>query len=220
MRIRRTAIRKGVHLSTTLWLIIINSIFFLIAYPLITTKQEWIKFIAIQPSYILQGKYLWTILTSMFMHAGFFHLFINMISLFFLGSFLEKIIGKKRFLFSYFVCGISASVLFVLSAMIFKKDLTAMAVGASGAIFGLAGLIAILTPKLKVYIMPLFIPIQMWLAAIISLGILWLASLTAKLPIGNTAHLGGLLAGLFIGIYLRLRYKKKIKMLNRYLGLR
>jgi len=211
---------KGRKLSATLWIIIINSIFFLIAYPLIILRKEFINFIAIQPSYILQGKYLWTIITSMFMHAGFFHLIINMISLFFLGSFLERIIGKKRFLFSYFISGISASLLFVLFATIFKKDLTSMAVGASGAIFGLAGLIAVLTPKLKVYILPLFIPIQMWLAAIISLGILWLASLTAGLRIGNTAHLGGLIAGLAIGAYLRLRYKKKIRMLNNYLGLR
>ncbi len=206
-------------LSATLWLIIVNSVLFAAMFPLLLTGN-FVEFIAIKPINIINGKYLWTIVTSMFMHAGFFHLFINMMSLFFLGSFLEQIIGKKRFLWLYFISGISASLLFVLLAFVFQRDMNALAVGASGAIFGLAGCIAVLTPKLKVYIMPFPFPLPMWIASIIALSVLWLASAAAGLPIGNTAHLGGLIAGLLFGFYLRIKYRRKVIMLNRLLGLK
>ena len=45
------------------------------------------KFIFLYPDEIIHGKSLWTLLTSMFMHGGIFHLFVNMITLFFLGNF-------------------------------------------------------------------------------------------------------------------------------------
>ena len=93
-------------------------------------------------------------------------------------------------------------------------------VGASGAIFGIAGVLAVLTPKLPVYIMFIPIAMPMWFAVIVILSLLWLISLIAQIPIGNTAHLGGLLAGISYGIYLRTRYKKRVYMLNRFLSLR
>jgi membrane associated rhomboid family serine protease len=82
------------------------------------------------------------------------------------------------------------------------------AVGASGAIFGLGGMLAVITPQMPVYI--LFIPIAMpmWLGVIISLALLWILSVVAGLPIGNLAHLGGLLAGLVYAFYLRKKYRR------------
>jgi membrane associated rhomboid family serine protease len=142
---------------------------------------------------------------------------MNMMSLMFLGSFLERIIGGKRFILFYFASGIFAGLFFVLSALMFKMDLNTAAVGASGAIFGIAGVLAVLVPKLPVYIM--FIPIAapMWLAVIILLLGLWILSLVAGAQIGNTAHLGGLIAGLAYGFYLRQRHKRKVLMINRFL---
>lgn len=203
--------------SLTLILVIINSAVFLVTLPILYAKPDYIKFFALQPAAFLQGQYFWTLITNMFMHAGAWHLIMNMISLIFLGGFIERIIGKKRFLLFYLLAGIFAGIFFVLTSYLFNIDMNAYAVGASGAIFGVAALIAVLTPKLPVYMM--FIPIAtpMWLAVIIMLGVLWLISLTAGLPIGNTAHLGGAIAGLIYGFYLRARHGRKIRILNKML---
>jgi membrane associated rhomboid family serine protease len=150
------------------------------------------------------------------MHAGFFHLFLNMLSLLFIGSFVERVIGRKRFFWFYILSGIFAGLFFILSSSIFPGDFDTFAVGASGAIFSLVGLLVLLTPNLPVYVMFIPIPIKIKYAAPGILIILWLISIAGNIPIGNTAHLGGLLAGLAYGIYLRKKYKKKTRYLDRY----
>src|SRR3990172_96954 len=72
----------------------------------------------------------------------FFHLFANMFSLFFIGNFLEKIIGRKRLFMVYLFSGLVGGAFFVLSGLIFNNN--APGVGASGAIFGLLGVLAVL----------------------------------------------------------------------------
>ena len=109
--------------SLTLILIIINSAVFLITLPILYSKPEYVKYLALQPSAFLQGQYFWTIITNMFMHAGAWHLIMNMISLIFLGGFIEKIIGKKRFLFFYILEGIFAALFFVLTYYLFNIDM-------------------------------------------------------------------------------------------------
>jgi membrane associated rhomboid family serine protease len=218
-------IKKG--LSGTLILIIINVIIFFVAYPLSFVYENILQHVAIQPATILQGQYLWTIITSMFMHASIFHIFVNMLSLMFIGSFAERLIGKKRFIIFYLISGIIAGLFFVFLALIprdfnsiitafLQQDLNSMAVGASGAIFAIAGLLAVLTPKIKVYIMFIPIPMPLWLGITIMLAGLWTISIIAGIPIGNTAHLGGLLVGLGYGFYLRKKHARKVKMLDRY----
>lgn len=203
------------NLSINNLLIGINVLAFIIFNILLLTKVITIDFIAIKPLNIFQGKYLWTFITSMFMHGGIFHLFVNMLSLFFVGSLTEKIIGKKRYLIFYLISGLFGGILFVLSAFIFKQDLVAYAVGASGALFGLIGLLMFLTPNLRVYVMFIPIPIKLKYAAPGMLILLWLISIAGNIPIGNTAHLGGLIAGIVYGIYLRTRYPNKIRLLNK-----
>jgi len=156
---------------------------------------------------------IWTFITSMFMHAGFFHLFANMISLFFLGSFIERIIGRKRFFYFYLLSGLFAGLLYIIIESFFQSNLGA--VGASGAIFGIAGLMVVLTPNLPLYIMFIPIPIKAKYAVPGLLIVLWLISITAGIPIGNTAHLGGLLTGLIYGIYLRNKYRRKTEYINK-----
>lgn len=198
--------------SITMTLIVVNVVFFLIALIFFGTS---ITSVALQPSTILEGKGLWTFLTSMFMHAGLTHLLVNMISLMFIGNFVEKLIGSKRFLWFYLGSGIFAGLFFVLISMITGMDLNVYAVGASGAIFGLGGLLAILTPRLPVLVF-FIIPMPMWAAMIFLMLVLWGLSLGANLPIGNTAHLGGLIVGLIYGIYLKKKYPRRTKMISTY----
>lgn len=210
--------------SITTWIIIINVVVFLVAFLLggIFGIEKVFSWIALQPNAFFQGQ-IWQLLTSMFMHGNFTHLFVNMISLFFLGNFIEKLIGRKRYFWLYLLSGLFAGLLFVVLAFYFGgTDLGArafgspeiFAVGASGAIFALGGLLAILTPKMRVYVF-FIIPMQMWFAMIVLLLVLWVASIGTGLPIGNTAHFGGLLVGVGYALYLRNKYPRKTAQLSR-----
>ena len=183
-------------------------------------------FLAIQPFMILHGRRLWTFVTSMFLHAGLAHLVANMISLIFVGGFIEKIIGKKRFLYVYFVGGFVASLFFVFLAGFFGNSALGerffgnpmvLAMGASGAIFALMGLLTVLVPKMKVLLF-FVIPMPMWVAMIGLTFVLWLLSASFSLPIGNTAHLGGLIVGVIYGVYFKIKYPRKTKMISQYFG--
>jgi len=213
---KKNYFRIFTNLSLTSKLIAINIFTYILFSLLLLFKVLDINSIAIMPRNIIAGKYLWTFVTSMFMHAGFFHLFVNMISLYFVGGLIEKILGKKRYFNFYMMAGLFAGLLFVLSGMIFSNDLGVYAVGASGALFGLIGLLVILTPNLSVYVMFVPIPIKMKYAAPGMLLLLWAISVGANVPIGNMAHLGGLLFGLFYGIILKIRFPKKIGQIQRY----
>jgi len=228
--IRHEKKKFRLNISVTLLLIIINVIVFLaqviVDYFTQTANSPgfFTRTFGLLPTDIIQGKNLWAIFTNMFLHGSIFHIAANMLSLIFVGSFLEKLIGKKKFTLIYLISGIIASLFFVflslgfgsttLGARIFGSP-DALAVGASGAIFGLAGVLMILTPKVKVYVM--FIPIAMplWLGMLIMLLGLWIISASIGLPVGNSAHFGGLVSGLIYGIYLRRKYKKKVHVLDR-----
>lgn len=267
--------KKLFDLNITLLLIIINSLIFFITSIISSIYPNLYNYFALTPALILQGKNLWTLLTSMFIHANLAHLFFNMISLFFVGTFVERIIGKKRFLWFYLISGIFAGIFlsvlsglfgFGIGAKIFGNP-SLMGVGASGAIFGLIGLLAVLIPKKKIYLIigPLIaiiiqstadtlfpgnslilvvdslleiyvlvsiftmfspnpkirltsLPIELsfWLLPIVSIVPLIIVGFFVDLPIGNMAHVGGLIAGLIYGFFLRRRYQNKTKYLSKY----
>lgn len=204
------------YFSVNTNLILINIVCFIVFSILIYINKNYIDYIAIKPSNIFAGKYFWTFLTSMFMHAGFFHIFANMFSLMFIGSLVQRIIGPKRYFYFYIISGLFAALFFVLASLVIKSDFNTYAVGASGALFGLVGLLMIITPNLPVYIMFIPIPIKMKYAAPGILVVLWLVSIIGDVPIGNMAHLGGLISGLIFGIYLKIKYKNKTKYIRRY----
>ena len=137
----------------------------------------------------------WTILTCMFVHSGFWHIIANMLTLYFFGTYLYRLIGQGRFLFVYFGGGILGSILFIILAPSFS-----IAVGASGAVFALAGALVVMRPKLPVLIFPIPVPIPLWLAVIGGFLIL------SFLPyIAWQAHLGGLVLGLIAGSFFKKR---------------
>jgi hypothetical protein len=125
------------------------------------------------------------------------------------------LIGKKRFIWLYLSSGLFAGIFFVLIALVTGADLNVYAVGASGAIFGLGGILAVLTPRLPVLVF-FIIPMPMWVAMIFLIGVLWLLSASLGLPIGNVAHLGGFIVGLAYGFYLKQKYPRKASMISRY----
>jgi membrane associated rhomboid family serine protease len=211
--------------SITTWIIIVNIAVFILVSLLfgIFGYEKVLYWVALQPKAFFSGV-VWKVLTSMFMHGNFTHLFVNMVSLFFLGSFVEKLIGRKRFFWLYIISGLIAGLTFVILAYFFGSTALGAkifgspeisAVGASGAIFALGGLLAVLTPKMRVYIF-FVIPMQMWAAMVVLLFVLWAVSIGAGLPFGNTAHFGGLLVGLIYGFYLKNKYKRKTALIAKY----
>jgi len=208
------------RLSLTSILIIINVLVFFVFYLVISiggfSLEQAYNYVAIKPSNIVEGNYIWTFITSMFMHGGFAHLLFNMITLFFVGGLVEKILGKTRYFWFYMLSGVFASLLFVtLSLFLFPSEFDLFAVGASGALFGIVGLLVIITPNLPVFVMLIPLPIKMKYAGPGFLFVLWLISIAANLPVGNTAHLGGLIAGLGYGFYLKKKFPRKTQQISR-----
>jgi len=225
------------RLSITNLLIIINIITFIFFIILLAFNIP-INYIAIQPDVFMSGRAVWTLITSMFMHAPgmmpllSFHLIINMFVLFQLGNLSEKIIGRKRFLWFYLISGIFASLLFVFLAYFFGNSYVGSrifgspdipALGASGAIFAIAGLLMILIPKLRFMIIFFpFFSLPAFVMIPLVLFVVWIASSSIAIAagtqavMGNVAHFGGFLAGVFYGLYLRYKYPRKTKALSRY----
>lgn len=210
------------NLKANTILIGLNVLLFIIFTIFLGLKILSIDMIFLNPSNIFSGKYIWTFLTSMFMHGGIWHLFVNMISMIFVGGLVEKILGFKRYFWFYLISGLFAGSFFVSLSLFSPSNFNAYAVGASGALFGLIGLLVLITPNLRVYLMFIPIPIKMKYAGPGILIVLWLISATPmifggeSIKIGNTAHLGGLIAGLIYGFYLRKKFPNKIKMLGKY----
>ena len=88
------------------------------------------------PSDISEGNKVWTLLTCMFLHGSIMHLLGNMYFLYVVGDNLEDVLGHKRFLIWYLVCGLIAS----LSSYLVSPTSAIPSVGASGAIAGLFGM--------------------------------------------------------------------------------
>src|SRR5207253_9491027 len=80
----------------------------------------------------------WRLFTAAFLHYGFFHLAINMYSLYFAGSILEHVIGRWRFALLYLASGLAGAA----GALVWSPNVPT--VGASGAIFGILGALFVL----------------------------------------------------------------------------
>lgn len=140
---------------------------------------------------ILEQKEYGRILWSMFLHSGINHIFNNMLILFFLGAMIEKEVGHIWFSFFYFLSGISGGLL-SLCVKVWSGDASGT-VGASGAIFGLDGVLLS---------MVLFRGKKMENVTIVRVLLMILLSLYSGYTggnIDNAAHMGGLFAGFAAG---------------------
>lgn len=134
------------------------------------------------------GRMIW----SMFLHGNTSHLFNNMLILFFLGAMIEKVIGHFRFGMLYLLSGIGGNILSLL-ARIMENDWWSVSIGASGAVFGLDGVLlslVLFSNKKMEYVTPLRVVLMI---------VLSLYSGFTSQNIGNAAHIGGLLTGFLLG---------------------
>lgn len=150
----------------------------------------------------------WTLLTSVFSHNAFFHIFINMFVLNSFGPIVQQITGRKSFLIFYLIAGISGSLAHSLTSAYLIGEPNMPALGASGAIAGVILLFSLLFPDKKILLLG-FVPLRAIWGALIFIGIdLWGLVAQTKgggLPIGHGAHLGGALIGLITFFIMRRR---------------
>ena len=176
------------------WLLIINIGVFLAAIairPLGIFIYEWFELDPRWP----RALQLWRLISYQFLHdPGFvWHIFFNMLGLFFLGPTLEHHWGSKRFLPFYLGCGVAGALFYLL--LVAVKFLPAgPMVGASGSILGMLAACAILFPHFVVFI--LLFPVPIRIAAIGLTAVYLVAILTKGTNAGgDAAHLAGMAAG-------------------------
>ena len=167
----------------------------------------------------------WQIVTHMFMHGGFWHIFFNMYTLFIFGCVLERMWGPKKFLLFYFITGLGAALLHTgvqaIEMQVYMRqaaDGSSVAisaihalkmtptVGASGAIYGVLLGYAMLFPDSVLTL--IFPPISLkakWFVLIFAGIELFTGILGRGGSVAHFAHLGGMLFGWLIIMY----WKKK-----------
>ncbi|MFH1711566.1 MAG: rhomboid family intramembrane serine protease [Nanoarchaeota archaeon] len=157
-----------------------------------------------------QASYMqpWRFVSSIFLHGGLAHIVFNLFALILFGLILEKLIGSKKFLILYFVSGIIANLIAI--------NFYSSSLGASGAIYGVLGCLAVLRPKMVVWVYSL--PMPMFVAAIIWVLAGFLGLFTPS-NVGDIAHLSGIGVGFLYGLWLRER-KKEVKVVRNYGGLK
>jgi rhomboid protease GluP len=157
-------------------------------YALVTQPPEVLALGALVPASVADGLVL-LLVSSMFLHAGFIHLALNMLSLYFLGSFVEVAFGRGRFLALYLTSGLAGGI-----AYLYFGNFDGSVVGASGAIFGLLG--GVLGYSLRRGTFSWQNPLIRQLLILTALNLYFGFSVS---NISNTAHIGGLVGGLAFG---------------------
>jgi len=151
---------------------------------------------------------LMTMVTSMFLHAGWLHLISNMLYLWIFGNNIEDIMGHGRFVIFYLLCGLAGA-----AAQVIANPSSAVPmVGASGAIAGVLGAYVVMFPAARVHTL-IFLVIYirvLEIPALIVIGVWLLIQLINASQMGPGgvawfAHLGGFLAGLVLVVPFRRR---------------
>ncbi|MEM2909476.1 MAG: rhomboid family intramembrane serine protease [Nitrososphaerota archaeon] len=189
-------------------IILINLAVFV--YMLTLSNRDMTKLVytfGVVPASIMNGMAFHGLITSMFLHADFFHIFFNMYALFLLGRDCEIAYGSKKFTLLYFLSGILAGVFH--SAYIyglFPEDAYRPAIGASGAIFGVMASYAVLFPFRRLFVFLGLIPVAAP-AIVVIFGLALIQLLYAiAMPLGSVAyvaHIGGFITGLIITLIYR-----------------
>lgn len=150
----------------------------------------------------------WQIVTHMFAHAAYsptgsvqiYHIFFNMLALWMFGRVLENLWGGKKFLIFYMICGLGAAAVHL--AVQYYTGGISLAVGASGAVYGLLVAFAFLFPNTPLYLMFIPIPIKAkWaITGILILDLVFGFS-SANTGVAHAAHIGGAITGFLLVWY-------------------
>jgi membrane associated rhomboid family serine protease len=147
----------------------------------------------------------WRFVTSIFLHASIEHILLNLFALILFGLILEKVIGSNKFLIVYFASGIFANLVAV--------NFYSSSLGASGAIYGILGMLTVLRPKMTMWVYGL--PMPMFIAALVWVGVAVFGIFNPSTT-GDIAHLSGIVVGFIFGIcyykYYRQEPEHKIRL--------
>jgi len=155
------------------------------------STDTMLRFGAQYTEYILRDGEWWRLLTSVFLHFDVQHLFGNMFSLGLFGIQIEKYLGRVSFLIGYLCTGLIASI-----ATLYLDSNSSVSAGASGAAFGLIGIVLIYTILSKQSLGNLTIT---GVIAVIAFNVYY-GIVTPN--IGHIAHIGGLIGGVLFGVLL------------------
>jgi membrane associated rhomboid family serine protease len=174
--------------------IIIVACILVFLYGFVDRRGRALLYLSLIPDYVLQAGAWWQVVTYMFVHGGWGHIFFNMLALFLFGIQLERRMGSTEFALFYFVSGVGAGI-----ATVFINSATGQGmipvVGASGAIFGVLLAFASYFPDARIFIfgiLPMRAPVAVGLYA----GIEIVASFTSfQSGVAHLTHLAGLAFG-------------------------
>ena len=147
-----------------------------------------------------------TLLTSMFMHGGIAHIAGNMLFLWIFGDNLENVMGHKKYLLFYLICGVLACLAHVLSSAWVNQSTLVPSVGACGAISGVLAGYMLSFPRRRVHVwflfsilsLPAFIVVGLWFVFQVINGMGMLGGEEAAGGVAYAAHIGGFIAGLLL----------------------
>jgi len=154
------------------------------------------------PARLMMGEGYYTLLTNMFLHGGWMHLLGNMFFLYIFGDNVEDACGHVKYLIFYLICGVAASLLWLITSWGAQYP----AVGASGAISGVMGAYFVLYPEARIRALvrfgffwqivslPAYLMLGLWF-----LYQLLLALIPINLGVAYWAHVGGFITGLALG---------------------
>ena len=178
----------------TVVLILINILVFLAVEFTGTSQNPWhvLDYGAAYTPYIVGKGEVYRLFTSMFLHFGIEHLANNMLVLFVLGSRLEQVIGKIRFLLIYLLGGLAGNILSMLIEL--RTQEFSVSAGASGAVFAVMGAMIYVVIRNKG-----------WLGDLSMRQILIMAAFSlyfgfTSTGVDNAAHIGGMIAGFVIAV--------------------
>jgi rhomboid protease GluP len=183
--------------SWTLSIILINFVI-LVSIELLggPTIYNLLKFGGQWGPLVANGEW-YRIVTAMFVHAGWLHLVFNMYALYYLGMLVENIYGSSKFLVVYFFSGVVGN---LLSQLFY---FSVPSVGASGAIFGLVGLLLAATYFRRDFPSTLRRSLIVSLLPMVIFNIAY--GFIPGTDINNAAHLGGFATGLLLGYFIPAR---------------
>ncbi len=183
-------------------LLYVNGIVFIMQFINPTLNMVILNNFALNPIDIIYHFKIWQLVTYMFLHGGFWHIFFNLFILWMFGSELEREWGTAEFLKYYFITGIGAG----LTVLLLSNSST---IGASGAVYGVMLAYALRYPDRMIYIYFMF-PVKVKYF----MGFMFLISFFSTIGpntdgIAHAAHLGGILIGYLYLRYQHLLYKMK-----------